>query len=140
MSKKPFTRILEGLGVLRKGLSGVESAVDNLRISINELRRRDREHPLTICFKHIEPWQVRGDLRYDPKAADKYRREMIAREITEALLKHGLVQIAEQPEELGMTYAVELRLWGVDPKIASQFYNRDRVEMRSFGGDGNGWL
>ena len=140
MGKKPFTKVVESLGALHKALSAIRGDISYMSSRIDGLQRRDREHPLTICFKHIEPWQVRGDLRYDPKAADKYRREMIAREITEALLKHGLVQIAEQPEELGMTYAVELRLWGVDPKIASQFYNRDRVEMRSFGGDGNGWL
>lgn len=140
MGKKPFTRIKEDIFIMLDKLSHIEDGIVQLANQIGELRRRDREHPLTICFKHIEPWQMRGGLRYDPKAADKYRREMIAREIAEALLKHGLVQIAEQPEELGMTYAVELRLWGVDPKIASQFYNRDRVEMRSFGGGGNGWL
>ena len=141
MAKKPFTRIMEGLGVLRKGLSGVQGEISRLTASVDELRRRDREHPLTICFKHIEPWSCRADLRYDPKSAEEYRREMIAREITEALLKHGLVQIAEKPEEMGMTYAVELRLWGVDPRITARFCNhRGRVEMRSFGGGCDGWV
>lgn len=139
--KKPFTRILEQLATLgRMGLQVIEGQQE-LKNAVNALKRRDREQPLTICFKHVEPWSTRYGYRPGEKdAAEKYRREMIAREITEALLKHGIVQITEKSEEMGMTYTVELRLWGVDLKITAQFFDRDRAEMRSFGGGGNGWI
>lgn len=139
MGKKPFTKVVESLGALHKALSAIRGDISYMSSCIEGLQRRDREHPLTICFKHIEPWECRYGLRCDRKDDDERRREMIAREIADALLKHGLIQIAEQPEELGMTYAVELRLWGVDPRIAARFYtHRGRVEMRSFGGGRDG--
>lgn len=134
MAKKPFTRIMEGIYIALDKLAHIEGSIVRLSNEIRDLRRRDLEHPLTICFKHVEPWTCRADLRY----ADEDRREMIAREIADALLKHGLVPIREQAEELGTTYTVELRLWGVDPRITAKFFDRDRVEIRSFRGGRNG--